>query len=147
MPIPREPWEQAEWYSCDNGTVTVPRARVTSKSKYLYTDYPTNTVENTNKGNVCYLPFTMDLNAGGHSHPHFVWPRDEGLQCGGSNDIIRTNEDVLRFNADGRDFSAGDKSLARGAGQPIYLVVPERNCVKVYRKVFFGIFWWESGCL
>ena len=124
LTIPKEPWEQAEWYSCENGTVTVRGPRLSTASRYLYTDYPTNTEENTNNGNVCFLPFTMDFDAGGHSHPHFVWPRDEGLQCGGSNDIIRNNEEALSANAEGRNFSSGDKSLARAAGQPLYLVVP-----------------------
>ena len=146
MSIDADPWEEAEWYSCDNGTVSVRGPRLSTASRYLYTDYPTNSAENINKGNVCFLPFTMDFDAGGHSHPHFVWPRDEGLQCGGSGDLIEDSEDALDFNRDGRDFSAGDKSLARGAGQPLYLVVPERNCVKVFRKSVFGI-WWESGCL
>ncbi len=151
LSIPREPWEQGEWYSCSNGTVTVERPRRTIASKYLYTDFPTNSQRNVNKGNVCALDLGVSLGGGGHSHPHFVWERDRGVRCGSnSSDTIRSRMDVDDFNAGNVNFSTNDKRKARaangGAGRPLYLVVPERNCVKVYRKNASGR-WGQSGCL
>ncbi len=88
---------------------------------------------------------------GGHAHPHFVWERDKGVRCGSrSRDIIRSRMDVDDFNARNVNFSANDKRAARGtnggAGRPLYLVVPERNWVKVYRKNASGR-WRQSACL
>ena len=58
--------------------------------------------------------------------------------------------DVDDFNARNVNFSTNDKRKARGAnggaGRPLYLVVPERNCVKVYRKNASGR-WSQAECL
>ena len=142
--IPGEPWEQGEGYSCNNGRVTV-GSRVSTKSNYLYTDYPTNSTENANKGNVCSV--SVPWGRAGHSHPHFVWPRDEGVQCGSSpSQVLVSEEQANDLNAANVDFSPGDRGAAVIAGQPIYLVVPKRNCVKVYRANSAGQ-WQQSGCL
>ena len=73
------------------------------------------------------------------------------MRCGsGPSDIIQTRMDVKKRNARNVNFSTNDKRKARrangGAGRPLYLVVPERNCVKVYRKNASGR-WRQSGCL
>ena len=88
---------------------------------------------------------------GGHAHPHFVWERDKGVRCGSrSRDIIRSRMDVDDFNERDVSFSANDKRKARGtnsgAGRPLYLVVPERICVKFHQKNASGR-WRQSGCL
>ena len=85
---------------------------------------------------------------GGHAHPHFVWERDRLVQC--HSRFIRRAREVDDYNEENVNFSPEDKRVARrangGAGRPLYLVVPERNCVKVYRKNASGS-WRQSGCL
>ncbi len=150
MSIEADPWEQGEAYSCVNGTVTVGSSR-TNESNYLYTDYPTNSEKNPNAGDVCALGLGLGMGGGGHSHPHFVWPRDKGVQCGSSSkDVIDSKKTVQMTNAANVNFSSNDKNAAKdannGDGRPLYLVVPNRNCVKVYRKNEKDR-WQQSGCL
>ena len=148
MPIEADPWEEGESYSCKNGVVALLRPRITTKSKYPYTDYPTNSQENANKGDVCNVVVTPEPGGRGHSHPHFVWPRDEGVQCGtgSADDFIRSQMNVDDFNRGGKLFNRGDVSSAISSRVPLYLVVPERDCVKVLRKGASGS-WEVSGCL
>ncbi len=146
LSIPREPWEQGEAYSCINGSVTVLSPR-TNASNYLYTDFPTNAKKNEKAGDVCTLYLGLGSGGGGHSHPHFVWPRDEDVQCGpDADDTIDSRMTVRKTNANNAHFQPNDRSAARGSGLPLYLVVPNRNCVKVYRQGTSSR-WGQSGCL
>lgn len=45
-----------------------------------------------------------------------------------------------------RNLSDRDKKAAREAAKPLYLVVPKRDRVKVYRKNKGGG-WYQSACL
>ncbi|MCY4040229.1 MAG: hypothetical protein OXF72_03085 [Gammaproteobacteria bacterium] len=147
LTIPKEPWEQGESYDCVNGVVTVQSPRISNGSRYLYKDYPTNSVENSEKGDVCILNLKTGVGGGGHSHPHFVWERDEGVQCGPkSKHKIMSEMQVNDLNKAGVNFSPTDAYWAMGNRRPLYLVVPQRNCVKVYRENNYGR-WWQSGCL
>lgn len=155
LSIAKEPWERGEAYGCDDGQVTVSSPRNTA-SKYLYTDFPTNSVKNPKAGDVCTLRIRVDRGGGGHSHPHFVWPRDEDVQCGPNpKDKIRTRDALRMTNRNNANFQPVDKSAAKNAangdGLPLYLVVPNRDCVKVYRKSessgWLRSGWRQSGCL
>ena len=119
LSIPREPWEQGRVVSCSNGTVTVERPRRTNGSKYRYTDFPTNSQLNVNKGNVCALDLGVSRGGGGHSHAHFVWDRDRLVQC--HSRLIRMEREVDDYNEENVNFSTEDKRVARrvngGAGR------------------------------
>ena len=69
----------------------------------------------------------------GHSHPHFSFPRDRRLSCRG---VTIDSTSVARIaNRRNQNFSSDDKRNARLVRKkPLYLVVPERDVVKVYRK-------------
>ena len=149
--IDADPWEQSESYSCENGRVTI-GSGFTTEPNYLYSDYPTNSNERENPGDVCTVNLSLGTGGGGHSHPHFVWPRDRGVQCGPrrSQHRITRKRHVDSWNEDSLNFSQVDKDAAenanKGKGRPLYLVVPERDCVKVYRKNERGG-WRQSSCL
>lgn len=122
--IPKEPWERLESYTCfSNGHIDI---------RYLG--------ETQHDADVCEIRADGPVSSSGygHSHPHFVWRRDKGVVCLRSK--ITRLADVLKWNADNKDFSKNDKQTARNLGKPLYLVVPERDVVKVYRIVGKGPF-------
>jgi hypothetical protein len=79
---------------------------------------------------VCGVGVVFRL-AAGHSHPFFKDPRDVDVRCGQTK-LHAGNIDLQ--NDANKNISSGDERAARAAGRPIYLVVPERNQVKVYRR-------------
>jgi len=120
LAIPKEPWEQGEAYSCSANAVLA-GCRVSSESKY----------DNKGAMDVCRLNIPVGSLASGHSHPHFKYPRDRGVRCRGYR--LMDPVDVRDQNNSNKNFSPADRESARNAGVPLYLVVPERNRVKVYR--------------
>ena len=135
LPIPREPWERGEPYSCSGGAASVDsNNKTSSKERYRFLDYPTNSSANPGSGDVCRvaIPIGGNTAAAGHSHPHFVWNRDWLVICGGSP--LRNRQAVRDANDDNRSMAPDDKAVAQSAQKPLYLVVPERDHVKVYRK-------------
>ena len=78
---------------------------------------------------VCAVGLAFRL-AAGHSHPFFKDPRDVGVWCGPTK---LSGGRIDLQNQENSKISGGDKSAADAAGRPIYLIVPERNRVKVYR--------------
>ena len=126
--IPKDPWEEVESYTCDiNNDVEVPNWLGSSQ-------YSTD---------VCELPATgwSTTSAYGHSHPHFRYPRDRWVICDGRP--LRTKAAIDKWNKDGGDgskFGPGDKSTAKTYKKPMYLVVPKRDRVWVYRIVGKGVF-------
>jgi len=116
--IPRDPWEELESYTCD--------AYGTMHIKWL------GSSENTD--DVCEYRASgpKGSSAYGHSHPHFVYPRDKHVSCLGD----RVSSFAVAYDANERNkkFSFGDKRRARSLSKPMYLVVPERDLVKVYRE-------------
>lgn len=124
--IPREPWERLESYTCDSAGHMDIRWLGTSQFS----------------SNACKVRETnapAASSAYGHSHPHFVWDRDRGVRC--HSKIIRTANDVSKLNKENKDFGDEDISGARTRGKPMYLVVPERDEVWVYRKTGATGFW------
>ena len=127
--IPREPWERLESYTCDSaGHMHI---------KWLGSSQ--------NAREVCRIEITNAPKASsayGHSHPFFVWDRDKGIVCDGTP--FRTEKEIDDWNkddGDGAKFSPGDKRNAKSVGKPMYLVVPKRDKVKVYRKTGRTGFW------
>ena len=60
--------------------------------------------------------------------------------------ILHSRDDVGDQNRANEDFSGNDKLQAESLVKPFYLVVPERNRVKVYRKDEAGkwrVHWWR----
>lgn len=126
--IPRDPWEELEAYICDaNGNVGVPTWLGRSQGAR----------------DVCRLERSGPANSAayGHSHPYFEYPRDRWVVCDGEQLRTRNNiDDWNKDDGDGSKFGSGDKSTAKAVGKPMYLVVPKRDKVKVYRKVGTGFF-------
>ena len=123
--IPREPWERLESYTCDSeGQVHI---KLLGSSQ--------------NASDVCEVRADGSpvSSAYGHSHPYFEYPRDKNVHCRGT--VIKNQANANRLNEGNRDFSSGDRSGARSRGKPLYLVVPERDEVKVYRKTGKTGFW------
>lgn len=126
--IPRDPWEELEAYICDaNGNVEVPTWLGSTQGAR----------------DVCRLEGSgsAESSAYGHSHPYFEYPRDRLVYCLGVQ--LRTSNAIRDWNkddGDGSKFGSGDKKTAKKVGKPMYLVVPKRNKVKVYRKVGTGFF-------
>lgn len=122
MTIPKEPWERGESYLCNNNAV-VAGFRVSTR----------------NNQNVCEISsWTLPSNAVafGHSHPYFTWDpslsaAQNTVMCHGV--ALNTKELMKSWNAGGQVFSWGDTERAKWEHKPFYLVVPERNLVKVYR--------------
>ena len=89
-------------------------------------------------GNPCYMNVKVPPNAlaFGHSHPYFTWDpkktvEENGVTCNGVK--LDSAMSMKKANEDGVNFSLEDMNAAKSVGKPLYLVVPERNVVKVYR--------------
>ena len=127
--IPREPWEQLESYTCDSGG-------------HMHIEWLGSSQHDRD---VCEVEAdgSVASSAYGHSHPHFVWPRDRGVFC--HDFVIRRSKDVTDWNCKhGAKFGGPDKSGAKTRQKPIYLIVPEREQVEVYRKTGATGFWGGS---
>jgi len=141
LAIAKEPWERGESYSCKSDAVLVNvkdekgnDLKTSTESLYLYLDYPTNSQSKPDEGDVCTLTLRgpSDSLAYSHSHPHFEHPRDDGVICLGEE--LNSRREIGDQNEANVDFSSDDKNAARSVDKPLYLVVPNRNKVKVYRK-------------
>ena len=122
--IPKEPWERLESYTCmSSGALNIRWLGSSQGEK-----------------DVCEVKASSPTSTSGygHSHPHFKYPRDKNLFCRGGKITSDTVAD--RTNRRNKNFSRGDKSGAKSRKKPLYLVVPERDVVKVYRIVGKG-FW------
>jgi len=122
--IPKEPWERLESYTCmSSGALNIRWLGSSQGEK-----------------DVCEVKASSPTSTSGygHSHPHFEYPRDRRLRCRGT----RISSDIVadEFNDDNVEFSRDDKRGAKSRKKPLYLVVPERDVVKVYRIVGKG-FW------
>lgn len=122
LAIPQEPWERLESYTCvTTGALDIRWLGSSEGEK-----------------DVCEVRASGRASASGygHSHPQFEYPRDKRLRCRGTR--ISSSNVAKSFNRGNRDFSSDDKIGARSRGKPLYLVVPERDVVKVYRIVRQG---------
>ena len=128
MLIPKEPWERAEPYYCYRRGV-VAGTRQDNRDTY------------ENGKDVCGMSLefaTIDLAAVGHSHPYFTWDdkktvKQNTVRCG--NKKLNTKMAMIEENLSrGTLFSFSDRTFAERLGKPLYLVVSERNFVKVYRR-------------
>ena len=125
--IPSEPWERSEPYYCRRSGIAAGTRR-DNESAY------------DNRQDVCLWDVSHDthqLEAVGHSHPHFEWDSDKTVEentvrCG--HRILDSETDMIVENLSrGNRFSFSDRSYAKNLEKPLYLVVAERNFVKVYR--------------
>jgi len=134
LDVPQKPWEEGEWYSCSGGAVSVNDGGST-KGLYRWLDHPANTRLNTSRGNVCDLAIVGESTAVayGHSHPYFVWDTDRKVLCEGT--VLNKPSDVTDENRRNKKFSTKDRRGAWSVEKPLYLVVPARDLVKVYRKI------------
>ena len=117
--IPDEPWERGGWFQCIGLSPGV-------SSKTYSTEHETercNFEHPVNDG--------IGKAAGTHTHPIFVWDRDEGLTCNGK--IIESKGDVLRENSKGLGHSYTDILHAEAWGLPSYLSDSSRQLL-VYRE-------------
>ena len=64
--------------------------------------------------------------------PLFEWDRDKGVVC--LDEEIESSADVRALNRSNKNFSGNDKTTAKTLGKPLYLIVPLRDMIKVYRK-------------
>ena len=141
--IPREPWEQAESYSCSGGAVVAGHRRSSESNYVKKTEEEWWKKRQAEDKDLCSIAASF-ADGAGHSHPHFKWPRDDRVRCLGT--IMHDRDDVRDQNRANKDFSGNDRQQARSVDKPFYLVVPERNRVKVYRKNDAGnwrVEWWR----
>ena len=123
MGILRNPWEELESYTCE--------AYGHMRVEWL----------GSSEGAVDVCRFKGSgppgSSAYGHSHPYFEYPRDRFVVC--RNYRLWTRDAIDEWNEElGTIMSSDDKKIARRVDKPMYLVVPERDLVKVYRKVGQG---------
>ena len=99
----------------------------------------TSCVPYTYSDDVCQLSIgsvPLSILAAGHSHPYFAWDpsktvEENTVRC--HDRLLDTPAEMNTANMFGVNFSMGDRDAAVRFGKPLYLVVPERNVVKVYR--------------
>ena len=126
LTIPREPWERGETYSCSDNAV-VAGTRIDNRNAH------------ENGDDVCQLSIAsvpLSILAAGHSHPYFAWDPNKTVEensviCSGQ--LLNSEAGMNMANRASVNFSVGDEHGAETLGKPYYLVVPERNVVKVYR--------------
>ena len=56
---------------------------------------------------------------------------DRGVKC---HTYLRTLAQLNSANRENKKLNDGDRQSAKRAEKPLYLVVPNRDCVKVYRQ-------------
>ena len=121
--LAQEPFERLERYVC--GGLSKPKVN--------------GVYSNDGQENRCQISppenYTDQLGmlAVGHSHPKFKWPRDEGLKCGPFTIFAEFIIDTIEVIT-GDSFSGPDMGYAEYHNVPLYLAVPYRTHVEVYRK-------------
>ena len=122
--IPQNPWEEAEKYLCMGAAPSVsPSTRSTKGQEDVCA---TNMKPNWIVGSL----------AVGHSHPYFDpvldYSGDKSVKCGPV--VIDSGQAAIAANYHLSVLSTVDKSLAEKLTIPVYLVVPHRTEVIVYRQ-------------
>ncbi|MDE0659459.1 MAG: hypothetical protein OXI79_07385 [Gammaproteobacteria bacterium] len=131
--ISKTPWEEAEKYKCGSADPSVSGTRSTK-----------------GQADVCNIDLSWGETIGvvglGHSHPYFDPNLDYAggvsFKCGAK--VIDSGSDALIANDYLWDFSGGDTNTAHNLGVPVYLVVPHRTQVKVYRPDTGEEIIWEA---